>query len=327
MAWYWIVLICLAGVALLYLLICWVLSIAMIKLMMFPAGGAKLSYEQVRQEQTALGGVDYNAYDRMPKEPFALQSEGAEIHGELIPAIVPSKAGERPKCVIRVHGHTQNKMLSVRYIPMFQALGYAAVLYDQRAFGQSTGAMCTFGYKEKHDLSAVISWVKQRMGENTLIGVHGESLGAITGLETLGVDDRIDFLVADSGCSDMPRATAYHLNYRTHLPAFPLVQLAEHRVRRLYGMGFKDIRPIGCVEKSRVPILFLHGTEDEQIPVWMCEELYTAAQNPLSRMALFEGARHCQGHVREPERYEEIVQGFVREVEAICSRPPLAGKI
>lgn len=315
MAWYWIALICIAGAALLYLVACLVLSAVIPNLLLFPKGNFKRSYEQVRREQEALGHVDYAAWDRMPREPFTLESEGARIRGEFIPPLVPAGPGQRPKCVIRVHGHTQNRMLSVRYIPMFQALGYAAVLYDQRAFGQSVAPMCTLGIKEKYDLSAVISWVKARMGEDTLIGVHGESLGAITAMEALGIDEGIDFLVEDSGCADMPGAAAWQIKYLTRLPPFPLMPLMERRAKRLYGFGFEDIEPIRQVRRSGVPILFIHGTEDEQIPAEMCPRLFAAAQNPLSRMELFEGARHCQGHAREPERYERAVQQFVREVE------------
>lgn len=54
----------------------------------------------------------------------------------------------------------------------------------------------------------------------------------------------------------------------------------------------------------------------EQVHVDMCTELCNAARNPLSRMELFEGVRHCQGHAREPARYVEAVQRFMREVEA-----------
>lgn len=98
----------------------------------------------------------------------------------------PVRAPQMPCPGARAHPEPDDV---VRYLPMFQALGYAAVIYDQRCFGQSTGPMCPLGYLEKRGLSVVISWVKQRMGEGTLIGVHGEPLGAITALEALGTED------------------------------------------------------------------------------------------------------------------------------------------
>jgi len=51
----------------------------------------------------------------------------------------------------------------------------------------------------------IIQWVCVRLGQDALIGLHGESLGAITVLEELGMDDKLAFVVSDS-CS----TSVYH---------------------------------------------------------------------------------------------------------------------
>ncbi len=315
MAWYWIILICILAILFLYFILCLIVSRSMPEKVLKPKGERHRSYELVRQEQTERGHVDYEAYDRMEKEPFLLHSNGEDISGEFIPARVSPVSGERPKCLIRVHGYTQNRMLSVRFIPMFQALGYAAVIYDQRAFGNSTGEISSMGSYEKFDLSAVITWVKQRMGEDTIIGIHGESLGAITAMETLAIDNRIDFIVEDGGGTDLYHMMKFFLKL-LHLPPFPAVLMISRRIKHLLGFDCKDVSPISRVSETNVPIMFIHGTSDEQVPVEMCTKLFREAKNPLSRMELFEGAMHCQGHAQEPERYEKVVQQFVRDVEA-----------
>jgi fermentation-respiration switch protein FrsA (DUF1100 family) len=195
-------------------------------------------------------------------------------------------------------------------------LGYSAVIYDQRSFGDSTGNICTLSYKEKHDLSAIITWVKERLGEDTIIAVHGESLGAMTAIETLGIDNRIDLVVVDGCCTTFREAAIFKLKQVLHIKSSLMLFMVNRNLKKKYGFNFDDIQPIKRVENSDVPILFIHGTEDSEFPFSMCEELRRASKNPLSAMEIFEGAGHCQSHSMYTERYEGIVKQFVRSVEA-----------
>jgi pimeloyl-ACP methyl ester carboxylesterase len=313
MAWYGIALICVAGAAALYVLLCFIVVNKMEQLYMHPSGAKKRTFDQVREEQTALGAVDYAVYDSLEKDRFTLHCDGANIACEYIP--VPFPPGERRKCLIRVHGFTQNRLISWRWLPAFRALGYAAVIYDQRCFGASTGDACTLGFREKQDLAQVITWVKEHLGEDAIIGIHGESMGAITALEALGIDGRIDFIVEDGGASTMEAMFRYVLRQSAHLPAFPTMALVNRMLKRRYGFTLDELRPLDRVAASPVPILFIHGTADRDVPPEECPKLFAASKNPLSRMELFEGADHCHGHALDPERYEKVMQDFVLEVE------------
>jgi len=311
MEWYWIILLIAAGITALVFLLGLVIAVVAGNIVTKPKGIHRLSFEQVREIQTKFGGVDYEAYDRMEKEAFTIHREnGVDIACEFIPAIASSSPSEPAKCLIRVHGFSQNRLISVRFLPVFQAMGYATLIYDQRGFGDS-GGFCSLGHYEKDDLAAIVDWVRERLGENTIIGLHGESLGAITILEALGSLKNIAFAIPDSSC-----ATVYSaFTGLTHLPAFPILSIVNLWVRLRYGASLKGIRPIDKVANTDVPILFLHGTADGQILPSECPKLFAAARNPLSRMELFEGSGHCMGHAEDTERYERIEREFVRAAE------------
>jgi len=310
MAWYWIVLLIAAGIAAFIVLLSLVIAWVAARIVTRPKGINRLTVEASREIQTGLGGVDYEAYDRMEKEQFTIRrDDGVHIACEFIPALKQSAPGPA-KCLIRVHGFSQNRMISVRFITVFQAMGYSIVLYDQRGFGES-GGFCTLGHCEKHDLAAIAGWVRERLGEDALIGLHGESLGAITILEALDALGDIAFAVPDSSC-----ATVYSaVSALTRLPAFPVLSLVNFWIKLRYGAGLKELRPVDKVARSDVPLLFLHGTRDRQLPVSECPKLFAAAKHPLSRMELFEGSGHCMGHADDTQRYERLVREFVRAAE------------
>ena len=68
----------------------------------------------------------------------------------------------------------------------------------------------------------------------------------------------------------------------------------------------------GDLGRIDVPTLVTCGRHDEITPA--CSE--TIAQGVAgSRMVVFEESAHC-AHLEEPERYAEVVEGFLREVEA-----------
>lgn len=100
-----------------------------------------------------------------------------------------------------------------------------------------------------------------------------------------------------------PRAAAYHARTK-HLPV---------RVRPLRAFNDReamelDLRP--RLSDIRVPTLILVGRHDFITNVAMAEEM--ARTIPDARLVVLEGSGHF-GHVEEPERFREVVRGFVQE--------------
>ena len=65
------------------------------------------------------------------------------------------------------------------------------------------------------------------------------------------------------------------------------------------------------VKASRTPILFVHGSRDDVVPVDMAFELYMAAECD-KRLLIIEGAGHAMSASWEPERYWNEIFDFIR---------------
>lgn len=313
MAWYWILLIIVAGVLLLYLLFCVIVSKKMTGLMLRPSGDRQHSHEWTRAQQSGEFGVDYGWFDAAEREPVEVISrDGTVIKGEFIPA--KEIQDSKPKCVIVAHGYTQNRMLSVKFAQIYYDRGYAVLVFDQRCFGDSGGELCTLGYEEKHDIAALIHWTKKRLGADTLIGLHGESLGAIAALEALAIEDGIGFVVEDCASSDLTEYLKLSVKRLLHLPSFPILQLVGAGIAKT-GFRFEYVSPRRRVAETDVPILFIHGRLDGDVPCAMCEEMAAAAKNPLSTMFIAQEAGHARSFDVDRDTYTRAVAGFVQKVE------------
>jgi len=312
MEWYWILLVAAGAAGLLYVLFSFTAAWIFSRRVLYPRGRQRRTYDEMRSEQQSLEHVDFTRYERFDKECFRLPAAGAQLSCVLVRN--PQNTGRREKCVILCHGYTKNLLACVKYGYIFYDLGYSILLYDHRGFGESQGGPCTLGHLEKSDLSAVVGEAKRRLGEDTLIGVHGESLGAISAMLALEIDDRIDFLVEDSGASEIRGfAGQAFKTYAKISPGLtlPLVSLVW---KALVRVSMADLRPVGAVARSDVPILFLHGRDDRLIPAEMCEELYAAARSPLSKMVIFEGVGHARSYHSDNRRYTEIIAGWLADV-------------
>ncbi len=79
---------------------------------------------------------------------------------------------------------------------------------------------------------------------------------------------------------------------------------------------------ISKVRSLLVPVLFMHGTSDLQVPSAMSQQLFAAAPEP-KQLVLFAGAGHNNlAEVAGSSQYFHAVQKFVQQV--LLRQTPLA---
>lgn len=312
MAWYWILLIVVGAIVVLYTVLCVVVGRKVLQLAATPVAH---TIEEARAQQIAQEGWDFDEYDNVwQKEPFEVDGVHGKVRGEFVhnPAN-DSRAVKRVAVVC--HGHTWNRINSVKYGKIFYDAGYDLVLYDHAYFGLSDGNFTTLGFYERHDLNTVLNLVRARYGNDAFVVLHGESMGAAMVLGELGLRDDIGAVVADCPFSD---TMAYYreicLEF-THFPGFPVVDFANMMSKRMYGYDFTKYKPIDYVAASGTPVCFIHGKADRFIYPHHSEDMYKVCRNPLSELHLVDGAAHARSYLTDPIAYKQIVTQFLSKVE------------
>ncbi|WP_210469354.1 alpha/beta hydrolase [Sporosarcina sp. 6E9] len=214
--------------------------------------------------------------------------------------------------VIICHGVTENKTNSIKYARLFERLGFNSVIYDHRRHGESGGKTTSFGYYEKLDLQAIVQAIREKIGEDALLGIHGESMGAATTILYAGTfDDDADFHIVDCPFSDFTEQVLHVLRMETPLRSTMALRIANLFLKMRDGYTLNLVSPREVIENVQKPMLFIHSMKDEFILPYMTKELYQA--KPGDKMLkLFEKGAHAKSFNDNPESYEKTVKEFLQ---------------
>ena len=250
---------------------------------------------------------DTSFYEQLEKVDYTVAGyEGYVLHVELLKN--PSPTG---KYVIISHGYTDNRMGALKYVPMYLDLGYHCIIYDLRGHGENAEAPTTYGEREGKDLNFLVRDTRKRYESDlTMLGLHGESLGAATTITALNEKPEVDFVVSDcafAGIEDVLKDGYRQL----HLPLW-IVVIADVGTKVRYKTSYKNMRPINSLAENDIPVLFIHGADDNLIIPKNAESL-AAATRGYSECHIIPGAGHAESVLKEPKMYEEIVCEFLRK--------------
>ena len=266
---------------------------------------------------TSYDGLKLHAtYFPAVKQAEDVRQEVQKERSEAAPQTGQKGHTEEKRVVICFHGYTGEGLSNHMAIgDYFLKHGYAMLLPDARAHGQSEGEYIGFGCLDRKDALSWINWVIQECGEDVKIMLYGTSMGGATVLMTSGLDlpDNVKGIVSDCGFTSPKEVFTHVLNSMYHLPAFPAIQGADLLNRRFAGYGMDECNAKYEVRKAKVPILFIHGSEDTFVPRSMCDEIYDNCSSP-KRKLIVEGASHAESYYKDMETYEKALDEFAGEI-------------
>lgn len=205
------------------------------------------------------------------------------------------------------HGNKCSIADSLEYATSFSSLGCGAFFIDYRGYGLSRNKLfipCERSVYE--DASVALEYlVKERGIEPSQIILYGHSLGSAIAIETANRFPDISALIIEGAFTSILGMSGLKRRFKL----FPIKWLLKEKFDNL-----------GKVPFLKVPILFLHASEDRTVPLWMSEALYEEASGEKERI-VFEGASHANLIWHSERIYlEEIRQFILKYVSAFSMR-------
>ncbi|MDR1736901.1 MAG: alpha/beta hydrolase [Oscillospiraceae bacterium] len=197
--------------------------------------------------------------------------------------------------------------------------GYHVLVPELRGHGESGGELLGWGVPDKQDM---LLWVRQieETDEGAQIVLFGFSAGGAAALLASPETPRsVTGIISDSAYSELEKEFSHLLREKYALPAFPLVAAGSVVCGGRADWSFGEGDVISAVADSRVPLLFIHGGEDDFAPPEMAEELFNAAAGEppekdipgTKEILIVPGAGHCRALNADPAGYMKAVDGFL----------------
>lgn len=269
-----------------------------------------------------MSGTDWSQYAelletrktnmlRQPHEDiYEMSDDSLKLHATFFPQ------GDKKKVAICFHGYTSHGMSD--YIALsdyYMRNGFSMLLPDARAHGQSEGRYIGFGCLDRYDALKWIQWVIKECGEDVEILLHGTSMGGATVLMTgaLELPPQVKGIVSDCAFTSPKEVFTHVLNSMYHLPAFPVIPMADWINRRKAGYGMDECNAAEEIKKVKIPVLMIHGDSDFFVPTDMCRKIYDNCPGE-KKLLIVEGASHAESYYKDMKAYEAALDALIEEV-------------
>jgi hypothetical protein len=213
-------------------------------------------------------------------------ADGIRLHGWFVPA-----RGARAT-LLWLHGNAGNISHRVHNLRVFHdALRINVFLFDYRGYGLSEGRPSEAGLLQDAEAAWRVLQGRRDVDPRAIV-LFGRSLGAA--------------VAAELATRVQPAAVILET------PFTSLLDMARHHywflpVRWLVRSRYDTL---GAVRRVRVPVLVLHGDQDEIVPFDMGEQVFAAAPEPKAFYRI-PGASHNDTYLVGGKAYLEALGAFL----------------
>ena len=216
-----------------------------------------------------------------PGEPTPQQVRLPTVRGRSLNAWwLPPPGTDAPgmPVVVLMHGWGGNAATLWSAACHLHQAGYAVLLPESRNHGQSDADTFSSLPRFAEDLDAALDWAERQPGVavGQLVAL-GHSVGGAAVL--LSASRRRDLLaVVSVSAFAHPEMVMRRWLATRHIPYWPLGWLVNRYVEHVIGHRFADIAPLHTLPRVSCPVLLVHGTRDDVVPLSCARQLQQAAR-------------------------------------------------
>jgi len=236
------------------------------------------------------------------------------LSGWFVPAQAPQPGG--PGIVVLCHGMLADRSEVLPWAEELWNSGFAVLMFDFRAVGESEGETCSAGYLEAMDLCGAVDFVSDRPDCQGLeIGVFGFSMGGAAAIIAAADEKRIMAVAAHGAFASLDRALIQRC--RKHFgPLAPVAAWATRVIgARWMPVPTSDVSPMNAVSQlTPRPLLLLHGRKDKVVHHTDARDLHAAAGFPKTLNILPRSGHRTIHHTHRDQARKQVVDFFIENL-------------
>ncbi len=238
-------------------------------------------------------------------------ADGLALYGWFIP-------GSNGATIMIQHGSPGGRQDGLQEAQYLNRAGYSVLLGSFRAHDECEGEIITFGYYEIQDIEA---WHQYLLGRDDIdpnkIALFGESMGGGTSIIYAADDPGIQALATGSAFGLTREVIENFIHFENPtIPMWLVRILASFIVYWAESLGDMESEALDTAaviaDISPIPVIIIHGGNDDKIGPNIGRQLYEAAAEP-KELVWFEEAGHVNFEEFYPEEYRHALVGFFDE--------------
>ena len=214
---------------------------------------------------------------------------------------------------ILMHGFRDSPKIISPYALHFYEKGFNILVPGQRGHGWSEGNIVDLSAFSPKDVKSWVDYICACDSQARIL-IFGISMGASTVLQATALDlpSNVKACIEDCGFTSVWDEFAWQMKDSYHLPVHPLLDIYSHFIEKKLGIEIKKVSALEAVKKSKIPTLFVHGSDDTYVPFFMLDILYDAAACPKEKFVM-EGAPHARSLFTDPISYWDRLDSFTEK--------------
>lgn len=268
--------------------------------------------------QDRISGSDINtefasATVRAAKSLLSIESETVSILNrdgiKLTGHFYPAKSPER--IIIAMHGWRSGYAIDYGLAYEFMNMMGCSILFpDHRAHGDSEGERIGFGVLERFDCVDWAKYIEKRFGKDIPVYLLGVSMGGATVLMASSLDLPVNVrgIISDCAFTSPDDIWCHVINNNIRVKSKVIYSLMKYMIYKKAHF-VHTVSTLDAVSKTKIPILFVHGTEDKFVPIDMTYRNFNVCASPKYLLTV-EGADHGMSYFTDSERYRDAVCSF-----------------
>ena len=206
---------------------------------------------------------------------------------------------DRVKVLLYLHGNYGNIGANAEHSARLSTYGVNVLLPDYRGFGESSGPFPSESHVYE-DAEAAWRWLlSEKHYAPSEIVIYGHSLGGAIAIQLASRHPDAAGVIVESSFTSVVEMARLNSRFRV-LPMDWLV--TQH---------FDSIGRVGAL---KMPVLFIHGSEDRVVPTSMATRLYDHAPDPKA-LVFIAGGGHDNCAVVGREQYTAAVKEFLERLQ------------
>ena len=211
-------------------------------------------------------------------------------------------------CVLLLHGIHADRRSMVDRARFLQRAGYASLLFDFQAHGESAGEHITFGHLEAANAHAALRVMRDTF-RCPRVAAIGDSLGGAAALLGPGPLP-VEGLVLEAVYATIEEAVADRIEMRLGRWGRMLQPLLTMQLPWRFGIDPAGLRPVERIGAYPHPVLVIAGVEDRHTRIEASRRLFAAARDG-GEMWEVSGAAHADFHRFATAEYERRVLAYL----------------